>query len=98
MWAGSLVWENPLEEGTATHSSILARRIPCTEESGGLQSMGSQESQTRLKQLSTHTYTMTLLLVMSSLSVNQQQMLDEMSLNRSRQKTKVLTDPLTKTL
>jgi len=28
----------------ATHSSILARRIPCTEEPGGLQSMGSQES------------------------------------------------------
>ena len=44
--AGSLVWENPLEEGTATHSSILARRIPCTEEPGRLQSMGSQESQT----------------------------------------------------
>ena len=28
-------WEDPLEEGTATHSSILARRIPCTEEPGG---------------------------------------------------------------
>ena len=46
----------------------------------------------------THTHTITLLLVMSSLSVNQQWMLDEMSLNRSRQKTKVLTDPLTKML
>ena len=31
----------PLEEGMATHSSILAQRIPWTEESGGLQSMGS---------------------------------------------------------
>ena len=38
----------------ATHSSILARRIPWTEESGGLQSTGSQKSQTRLKHLSMH--------------------------------------------
>ena len=38
----SLGWENPLEEGTATHSSILAGMIPWTEETGGLQSMGSQ--------------------------------------------------------
>ena len=38
MW----VWEDPLEEGMATHSSILARRIPWTEEPGGLQSMGLQ--------------------------------------------------------
>ena len=35
-------WELPLEEGMATHSSILAWRIPWTEEPGGLQSMGSQ--------------------------------------------------------
>ena len=41
-------WEDPLEEGIATHSSILAWRIPWTEESGGLQSIGSQ-SQTQLK-------------------------------------------------
>ena len=34
--------EDPLEEETATHSSILAWRIPWTEEPGGLQSMGSQ--------------------------------------------------------
>ena len=34
--------EDPLEEGMATHSSILAWRSPWTEESGGLQSMGSQ--------------------------------------------------------
>ena len=38
----SLGWENPLEEGMATHSSILAWRIPWTEELGGLQSTGSQ--------------------------------------------------------
>ena len=40
----SLGQENPLEEGMATHSSIFAREIPWTEESGGLQSMGSTES------------------------------------------------------
>ena len=38
----SLGWEDPLEKGMATHSSILAWRIPWTEEPGGLQSMGSQ--------------------------------------------------------
>ena len=42
-WVGKI----PLEEGTATHSSILAREIPWTEEPGGLQSTGSR-SQTRL--------------------------------------------------
>ena len=43
----SLGWEDLLEEGMPTHSSILAWRIPRTEEPGRLQSMGSQ-SQTRL--------------------------------------------------
>ena len=38
----SLGWEDPLEEGMAIHSSILAWRIPWTEETGGLQSIGSQ--------------------------------------------------------
>ena len=38
----SLGWEDPLEEDMATHSSILAWRIPWTEEPGGLHSMGSQ--------------------------------------------------------
>ena len=37
----SLGWENPLEKGMATHSNILAWRIPQTEEPGGPQSMGS---------------------------------------------------------
>ena len=37
----SLGKEDPLEKGMATHSSILACRIPWTEEPGGLQSMGS---------------------------------------------------------
>ena len=38
----SLVWEKPLEEEMATHSSILAWKILWTEEAGGLPSMGSQ--------------------------------------------------------
>ena len=38
----SLGWDDPLEKGTATRASILAWRIPWTEEPGGLQSMGSQ--------------------------------------------------------
>ena len=41
-WVWSLGWEDPVEKGMATHSSILAWRIPWTEEPGGLQSMGSQ--------------------------------------------------------
>ena len=41
-WAQSLVWEDYLEEGMGTHSSIIAKRIPWTEEPGGLLSMGSQ--------------------------------------------------------
>ena len=40
--AGSLGWEDPLEKGMATHSSILAWRIPWTEEPGRLQSIGLQ--------------------------------------------------------
>ena len=40
--AGDLGWEDPLEKGMATHSSILAWRIPWTEEPGGLHFMGSQ--------------------------------------------------------
>ena len=43
IWVQSLGQEDPLEKGTATHPSILAWRIPWTEEPGGLQSMGSQE-------------------------------------------------------
>ena len=44
-WVQSLGWENPLEEGMATHSSILVWRIPMAEEPGGLQSMGLQRVQ-----------------------------------------------------
>ena len=38
-WVQSLGWEDPLQEGMATHPSILAWEIPWTEEPGGLQSM-----------------------------------------------------------
>ena len=41
-WVQSLGWEDPLGKGTATHSSILVWRVPWTEKSGELQSMGSQ--------------------------------------------------------
>ena len=41
-WVGSLGGEDPLEKEMATHSSILAWKIPWTEEPGGLQSIGSQ--------------------------------------------------------
>ena len=41
-WVGSLGWENPLEKEMATHSSILAWKMPCMEKPGRLQSMGSQ--------------------------------------------------------
>ena len=45
-WVQSLGWEDLLEEGMATHSSILAWRIPWTEEPGGLQVHGVAKSQT----------------------------------------------------
>ena len=47
--------EDPLEEGTAAHSSFPAWEFPWTEEPGGLQSMGLRKV-TRLKRLSTHTH------------------------------------------
>ena len=40
-WVQPLGWEDPLEKGMATHSSIIAWKMPWTEEPGGLQSMGS---------------------------------------------------------
>ena len=41
-WVQSLGWEDPLEKGMVTHSNILAWRIPWTQETGRLQSMGLQ--------------------------------------------------------
>ena len=55
MQVQSLGGEDLFVEEMAPHSSILAWRIPWTEEPGGLQSIGLQ-SQTQLKQLSTHTH------------------------------------------
>ena len=43
-WVQSLGWEDPLEKGMATHSSILAWRSPWTEDPDGLQSLGCKES------------------------------------------------------
>ena len=53
-WVRSLGWEDPLEKEVATHSSILAWRIPWTEEPGGYSPRGHTKSRTRLKGLSTH--------------------------------------------
>ena len=52
-WVGSLSWEDPQEEGTATHSSILAWRIPWTEEPGRL-ICGVSKSQTQLSDFHFH--------------------------------------------
>ena len=46
VWVSSLGWEDPLEEEMATHSTVLTWKIPWMEEPGGLQSMGSQKSDT----------------------------------------------------
>ena len=61
-WIHSLGWEDPLEEGMATLSSILAWRIPWTEEPGGLQSLGSRS----VRHDSTHFNTLELLSSISS--------------------------------
>ena len=55
MWIWPLSQEDLLEKEMATHFSILAWEIPWTEETGGLQSMGSQKTQTE------HTHTWTIL-------------------------------------
>ena len=53
-WVLSLVWEDPLDEAMTTHSSILAWRIPWTEEPGGLQVHRVAQSWPQLKRLSMH--------------------------------------------
>ena len=55
-WVRSLGAEDPLEKGKATHSSILAWRIPWTEESGGLQSVGLQRVWHNWATKHTHSY------------------------------------------
>ena len=59
MWVGSLGQEDPLAEGMTTHSSILAWRIPWTEDPGGVQSMGSQRVEHNQETEHTHTHTHT---------------------------------------
>ena len=61
MWAGSLGQEDPLEEEMATHSSILAWKIPWTEQPGRLQSMVHKGLDTTECE-HTHTHTLTLCL------------------------------------
>ena len=51
-WVLSLVWEDPLQKGMATRSSVLAWRIPWTEEPGGLHR--AAKSWTQMKRLSMH--------------------------------------------
>ena len=66
-----LDWEDPLEEGIATHSSILARRIPRTEEAGGPQSIRSQRirhDRTDLAVQTIVTYSFHLILKKSTMS------------------------------
>ena len=55
-WVCTLGWEDPLEKGMATHFSILAWRIPWTEESGRLQFMRSQLDMTERLTLSSLSY------------------------------------------
>ena len=55
-WVQSLGWEDPLGEGLATHSNILAWTILWTEEPGGLQSMGHKELYMTEQQSTAHTY------------------------------------------
>ena len=57
MQVQSLGWEDTLEEVKATHPSILAWRIPWTEEPGGPRFIRAVQSQSRVKQLSMHTWT-----------------------------------------
>ena len=55
MWVRSLGREDPLEEGMATHSSILAWRVPWAEAPGGLDSLWGHNSRTQLSNQTTTT-------------------------------------------
>ena len=61
-WISSLGWKDPLEKEKANHSSILDWEIPCTEEPGRLQSMGSQRDRHDLatKQQQQETFLLTI--------------------------------------
>ena len=66
MWVQSLGQEDSLEEGMATHSSILAWRIPWTEEPGELWSNRVVKSPTQLKRLSMHACTSLTILILAA--------------------------------
>ena len=55
-WAQSLGWEDPLEEGMVTHSSILTWRIPWTEEPGGLKSVTKSHKELDITETTEHTH------------------------------------------
>ena len=63
----SLDWENPPEKGMATHFSILAWRIPWTEEPGGFQSIGLQR--VRHESVTKHTFVSATVVIPSSLQI-----------------------------
>ena len=65
----SLGWEDPLEKGMATHSSILAWRISWTEEPGGLQSLGLQRVRYDSVSECNNTYTDTYIPPIGSISL-----------------------------
>ena len=83
MWVRSLGQEDPLEEETATHSSIIAWKIPWTEESGGLQSdcrvrrVGHRSARARTH---THTHTHTHLCLFRLQCVDSKEAVDCMAL------------------
>ena len=69
IWVWSMCWEDLLEKGKATHSTILAWKIPWTEEPGGLQSMGLHGSDTT-EQLTTQHITRVLRMWVTSFPLN----------------------------
>jgi len=76
----SLSQEDPLEKGMATHSSVLACRIPWTEESGGLQSMRSQRAGYDCA-TNTHTHSHTHTLIFRLVSVDLSSHQDELNIS-----------------
>ena len=75
MWVRYLGWEDSLKEEMVTHSSILAWEIPWTVVSGGLQSMGSQKSWTRLSDSTTTTWEVKMIVKSSDHAYNKKQIL-----------------------
>ena len=74
MWVQSLGWKDPLEKERTTHSSILAWKIPWTEEPGELQSTGVAKESDTIQRLSMHMRTHTLTDVPLNLMVSSPQL------------------------